>query len=592
VTALTTIDIHPDYRAMLEAGGLASFDALFAAGERGRVDGHATRSVSRVELAGPDGKPVAIFIKRQWGDAAAASWKDLLRLRFPMPAARREWRNMRRLIRAGVPVAVPVAWGYSDDGAQSRSLLATREAAGVSLARWIQDASPADADRARERRTVADAVGAAVRRLHGAGFSFPDLYAKHLYIERHRGGAPRIVLIDVQRLRRFLPWLAAEDLAALYVSAEALGVTPRDRLRVLRAYSAERRLGDEARGLARRIRRLAERMPGRGQDPNLLESRRSAPPGMVPPCEERKTTVDAGRLKINEAFRPALEAAGLMTLDAIMAMPGGEVFRDVPGRSTVRIELPDPPAGRSPTAGGGPAGGTRALFVKRYTAVPWRTKLRRTFSLNRPVSLAGAEVRALVRVVSAGIATVRRVAVGEELSRGGRSERSCIVTEEIAGATQADKFCEAAFGGARSPEKTAEKRRLILAVARLARRLHAARLSHRDFYLCHILVRPVAGGEPILYLIDLQRVTHHRRGIGRRWIVKDLGALLFSSRPSAATFIRSAVFTRTDAVRFAREYFAVPRLGQEHKAILRSIIRKARRIAGHEARRRRQEARE
>ena len=581
MTALTTIDIHPDYRAILEAGGLASFDALFAAGERGRVDGHATRSVSRVELAGPDGKPVAIFIKREWGDAAAASWKDLLRLRLPMPAARREWRNMRRLIRAGVPVAVPVAWGYSDDGAQARSLLATREAAGVSLARWIQDASPADASRARERRTVADAVGAAVRRLHGAGFSFPDLYAKHLYMERHRGGVPRIVLIDVQRLRRFLPWLAAEDLAALYVSAEALGVTPRDRLRVLRAHSAERRLGDEARGLARRIRHLAERMPGRGQDPNLLESRRSAPPGMVPPCEERKTTVDAGRLKINEAFRPALEAAGLMTLDAIMAMPGGEVFRDVPGRSTVRIELL------------GPAGGTRALFVKRYTAVPWRTKLRRTFSLNRPVSLAGAEVRALVRVVSAGIATVRRVAVGEELSHGGRSERSCIVTEEIAGATQADKFCEAAFGGNPSREKIAEKRRLILAIARLARRLHAARLSHRDFYLCHILIRPVSGGDPILYLIDLQRVTHHRRGIGRRWIVKDLGALLFSSRPSAATHIRSAVFTRTDAVRFAREYFAVPRLGDEHKAILRSIIRKAPRIAAHEARRRRrQEARE
>ena len=283
--------------------------------------------------------------------------------------------------------------------------------------------------------------------------------------------------------------------------------------------------------------------------------------------------MDGGRLRINEALRPALEAAGLMTLDAIMAMRGGEVYRDVPGRTTVRIELADP------------AGGTRALFVKRYTAVPWRTKLRRTLSLNRPVSLAAAEVRALVRVVSAGIATVRRVALGEELSHGGRSERSCLITEEIAGATQADKFCEAAFGGNPSREKIAQKRRLILAIARLARRLHAARLSHRDFYLCHILVRPVEGAEPILFLIDLQRVAHHRRGLGRRWIVKDLAAMLFSSRPSAATHIRSAVFTRTDAVRFAREYFGVPRLGEGHKAILRSIVRKARRMAAHEARR-------
>jgi heptose I phosphotransferase len=199
-------------------------------------------------------------------------------------------------------------------------------------------------------------------------------------------------------------------------------------------------------------------------------------------------------------------------------------------------------------------------------------------------------------------------------------ERSCLITEEIAGATQADKFCEAAFGGSLPREKTAEKRRLIRAMARLARRLHAARLSHRDFYLCHILVRP--GGmpsmpraghalgsseqacprnngagmpppkvhesgamEPILYLIDLQRVTHHRRGLGRRWIVKDLAALLFSSWPSEATHIRSAVFTRTDGLRFAREYFGVPRLGPEHKAILRSVLRKARRIAARQARR-------
>jgi heptose I phosphotransferase len=422
---------------------------------------------------------------------------------------------------------------------------------------------------------VARAVGRAVAALHESGFSMPDLYAKHLYLEGLETGAPRVVLIDVQRLWRHTAGQAQRDLAALLASTGNTGVTRTDRLRVLLAYLGIDELNRDARQLAFAIDARAERMPGRGRDPNLIPGRREAPPGVVPLAEEEMPLADAGRLHVNEAFRPMLEAADLATLDALMAVDGGETYREAAGRSTVRLVLDDPATG-----------GTRAVYLKRYTGVPWRVGLRRTLSLNPAETFARREVGGLVRLADAGIASMRPVAFGGEMRRGGREERSVLVTEEIAGATQADDFCEARYGGDPPPDRTAEKRRLIRQMADLARRMHAANLSHRDFYLCHILVRPVEGGEFVLHLIDLQRLTHHRRGIGRRWIVKDLAALLFSSWPGPATGIRSPVFTQTDRLRFARAYFGADRLTAAHKRLLRAVVRKAGRIRRHDARQR------
>ena len=569
---MTVLHIHPDCRALLEANGLTTFDALFAAGEAGQVDGHWQRAVSRVELRGPDGRNVVVYLKRHWGTLACRAWRDLLHLARPLVPAQREWRNAMRLAEADIAVAVPVAWGRSDDGDRPRALIASRGVAGPSLAEWLY-ASRAAPPAPALRRAVAEAVGRAVRRLHDAGFSFPDLYGKHLFLDGLDGGRPRVVLIDPQRLGSYTIRRSQKNLAALWVSTEGLGVSRADRLRVFRAYLGYKTLDYAARQTARLVAYAAARMPGRGQNPNLLESRRTAPAGGVPAAAEPMIGVDGGRLRIERGFRPVLEAADLATLDQVMAMPGGRVYRKGFGRSTVRVELADP------------AGGQRAVYVKRYTRVPLRMKLRRTLGLNPPISFARNEERGLVRLVDAGIATMRCLAVGEEMTRRGRRERSCILTEEIPGATQADDYCQAAFAGPLGRDQVTAKRRLVRQMAGLARRMHAARLSHRDFYLCHLMVRPVAGAEPVLHLIDLQRLTHHRRGIGRRWVVKDLAALLFSSWPSAATGIRSPVFTNTDRMRFARAYFALPRLGQNQKRLLRQVVAKARGVASREARR-------
>jgi hypothetical protein len=560
------LHIHPDARAMLEARGLASFDALWAAADQPAVDGHRTRSVARLDLVDAAGRPVAIYVKRLWGAGARGSWRDLLRLSIPQSSAEREWENTLALARAGVPVAAPVACGTEGSGDGARALIATREAPGWSLAAWLFAARHETPPAPAERRAVAEAVGRAVRRLHDAGLSFPDLYAKHLYLDRRPDGTWRVSLIDVARLRRRLPWRAAEDLAALLVSTEGQDVTHTDRLRVLLAYSGTDRLEAGARRFARRVLRLAARMPGRGRDPNYLDARRTAPPGVVPTADEVMTDVDGGRLRINEAFRPVLEAAGLTTLDALMTVGGGKVFRDKPGEGRLTVEL----------ALSDPRGGECVVYLKRYTRVPWRLALRRTLGWNEPVSQARHEASCIVRLADQGIASMRRVAVGQELACGGRKERSCLVTERIAGAVEADRWVEQQFAGAITPEKADARRRFVLAVARLARRLHAARLVHRDFYLCHILVRPMEGGDPVLHVIDLQRMKWHRRRMPDRWRVKDLAALLFSSWPSAATHVRTDLFTREDWEAFAREYFGTDRFSWRQRLLMLRVYWKAR----------------
>ena len=575
---MATLTVQPEYRALVESNGLANFDALFAAGEHQRIDGHNLRSVSRLELRAGDRQTVVVYLKRWWGARAGLAWVDLLYLRRPMTAACREWSNSMRLLRAGIAVAEPVALGRSRGADGPRALVAFRGVSGPSLAALIyavETGQPPPS--AQLRRAIAEEVGRAVRRMHDAGFAMPDLYAKHVFLEDLESGRPRVVLIDVLRVGRLSPGRTAADLAALYTSTQGSCVRPADRLHLLRAYLGVQRLDSGARLLIDRIEWFAGGMGGRGRDPNLLASWRIAPPGVVPLADEKMTSVDGGRLYVNEAFRPVLEAAGLMDLDRLMALEGGEAFREAPGRRTVRLELP------------APGGGRRLLYLKRYTAAPLRKRLRRMFSMNPPVSMAMAEVGGIARLSAIGIASMRPVAFGQEFAGRGWSERSCLVTEEVAGATQADDYCHAHFAPPRSRDEVAAKRRLVRSIADLARRLHQADLSHRDFYLCHVLVRPVEGAEPVLHLIDLQRLTRHRRGIGERWVVKDLAALLFSSWPSPATGIRANVFTNTDRMRFARAHFGVERLTAEHKRLLRRVVAKARAIACHEDRRRERE---
>ena len=89
---------------------------------------------------------------------------------------------------------------------------------------------------------------------------------------------------------------------------------------------------------------------------------------------------------------------------------------------------------------------------------------------------------------------------------------------------------------------------IILALAASAGAMHRAGMNHRDCYLCHYLLDN-ASPSIELYVIDLHR-AQLRKKVPRRYLVKDLGGLLFSSF--------DANLTMRDRFRFVAAYTRKP----------------------------------
>ncbi|HEX5539532.1 MAG TPA: lipopolysaccharide core heptose(I) kinase RfaP, partial [Methylophilaceae bacterium] len=100
------------------------------------------------------------------------------------------------------------------------------------------------------------------------------------------------------------------------------------------------------------------------------------------------------------------------------------------------------------------------------------------------------------------------------------------------------------------------KRRLLLAVAEIARTLHDNGLNHRDFYICHFcLDKPRLFNDEIhLYLIDLHRIGI-RNVIQPRARMKDMAALYFSAMDCGLTARDYLRFLRAYRQRGLREIF-------------------------------------
>ena len=255
-------------------------------------------------------------------------------------------------------------------------------------------------------------------------------------------------------------------------------------------------------------------------------------------------SIDDGRMTVTVDFLPLLRANGLDSFEKVMAMTDGKVFRDFPGRRTVRLELNHD-------------GGDQAVFLKRYEShylSPARKCLRR---LRWPGAEDEAlrEWRVIQEVRSRGIPTATPIALGQQTA-GGAATRSFLMTAEIPGAVEGIAWAEQL--------PAPERRRFLLRVADLARRFHATGLVHKDFYLGHILVSPGAD-EPQLFLIDLQRAVRPCCFHGR-WVEKDLGALAYSMYNAGASW--------TDLLRCHLAYCGKPGLDKPEKCVVRAVLRR------------------
>jgi heptose I phosphotransferase len=208
----------------------------------------------------------------------------------------------------------------------------------------------------------------------------------------------------------------------------------------------------------------------------------------------------------------------------------GKVYREKEGRRTFRFEADG-----------------KGYFAKVYMGIGWKGLLASLLKFRKPIVSAENEWRAIGMLPKIGVETMRLVGYGKR-GRHPAYMQSFVITEELQPTISLEDFCR---DWVESPPPVKLKRAFIERVAQIARALHTNGIFHRDFYLCHFLAdtsdKNLADGTdiPRLYLIDLHRVEQRRR-IPRRWQIKDVAGLYFSSMDIG--------LTRRDLLRFIESY--------------------------------------
>ncbi len=219
------------------------------------------------------------------------------------------------------------------------------------------------------------------------------------------------------------------------------------------------------------------------------------------------------------------------TFDWLMNVEG-KVHRAVKNRRTVEFEI-----------------GGRRYFIKAHRAVGWSEVLKNICYGRAPIVSAEPEWHAIQALNRAGVATPAVAGKGLR-GRAPANLESFIVMPALDGMISLEDFTRD-WRGLTGKRRVLLKRLLLKRIADIARRLHGAGMNHRDFYLCHFLMRDrnwtqwTPNDAVELVLIDLHRVQI-REQVPERWLVKDLGGLLFSSF--------DAGLTRRDLLRFITAY--------------------------------------
>lgn len=208
----------------------------------------------------------------------------------------------------------------------------------------------------------------------------------------------------------------------------------------------------------------------------------------------------------------------------------GEVFRALEARKTLRFYHHN-----------------KGYFLKIHRGTGWLAIFDDLLRFRKPVLGAEDEYKAIRKLEQLDIATLSVVAFGKKCCNPAK-QKSFIITRELSQTISLEDFC---MNWSIAPPAFKLKKALITQVASISRKLHHNGVNHRDFYLCHFLLHIPDGKNNItvdtikLWLIDLHR-SQIRATIPRRWIIKDIAALWFSSL--------NAGLTKHDIYRFIRVY--------------------------------------
>ncbi|MEX0615140.1 MAG: lipopolysaccharide core heptose(I) kinase RfaP, partial [Methylophaga sp.] len=152
---------------------------------------------------------------------------------------------------------------------------------------------------------------------------------------------------------------------------------------------------------------------------------------------------------------------------AVVRELDGEIFRDKEGRRTLRFQF----AGKS-------------YFLKYHAGIGWREIIKNLLQGRLPVVSARNEWQAVQALEKAGIDTMTLAGYGER-GRNPATRESFVITEDL---TQTMSLEYVGDQWQQKPPSLQTKRLLIEKLANISRKMHAAGINHRDYYLCHFLL--------------------------------------------------------------------------------------------------------
>lgn len=211
--------------------------------------------------------------------------------------------------------------------------------------------------------------------------------------------------------------------------------------------------------------------------------------------------------------------------EALMQMPG-KAFRNVPGRKTIQVQLNFANKGSSDIG----IGDGKSYFIKQHFGVGWGEIVKNLLTFKAPILGAMTEVYAIQKLTEIGIPTTPLVAYGQQGCNPAcfniATLRSFVMTEDLGDIESLEDIC---VDWQTNPPDAVFKQKIIIAMAQLAAKLHKAGLCHRDFYLCHLVVKKaeIERGNLNLYLIDLHRMLQGQKPNSSA-VMKDISGLYFS----------------------------------------------------------------
>ncbi len=220
-----TLAMHPAFAELFERLNLRSAKAfLDLPGEV--VSGHPDRHVVRVEFPGTTR---AFYLKRQH----VVGWRERLRNRVAgfgsVSRCEREAILLQQLSDAELPAPQWAAFGSM---ASQAFLLVEEVPEAIELRQLLSDNRLSYEERLR----LAETLGRAVAAVHAAGFTTPDLTAKHILVNPH---TLAVTFLDWQTAARGVVSDSArtETLGALHASLAHALAAPRERRRAFQSYA-------------------------------------------------------------------------------------------------------------------------------------------------------------------------------------------------------------------------------------------------------------------------------------------------------------------------------------------------------------------